>query len=165
MKERRRQARSSWPRRLWYSDGEFRRARWSRPTGAQGRGGRTGKGISFSHQKPYCGSWGENSLCSIFFYSFYWVFGIWSAAAPCQTLSVVCTIPICHNCPVRIGCHVPILKMRKRTREVSLHSITCLCVTAGPHIKCQSYLAHAHPACPGIIMGNRWPQWKHQCLW
>lgn len=41
-------------------------------------------------------------------------------------------IPISHNCPVRTGCHVPILKMRKLIREVNLHSITCLCVTAGP---------------------------------
>lgn len=163
MKERRRQVRSSWPRhslRWRVSEGKM-----TQVNDAEGQGGRIGKRISFSHQKPYCGSWGTYSLCSIFFYSFYWVFRIWSAAAPCQTFPVVSIIPISHNCPVRAGCQVPILKMRKLIREVDLHNITCLYVTAGPNMKCQSYLAHAHPARPGIIMGNHRPQWKHRCLW
>lgn len=70
---------------------------------------------------------GKDSLCSIFFYFFYWVFRIWSAAAPSQTFPCGDVSPVPHNCPLRKRYNIRILEMRKvEIREVDLHNITWL---------------------------------------
>lgn len=71
--------------------------------------------------------WGKESLCSIYFYFFYWDFRIWSAPAPCQHFLMVYIIPIPPRCPVREGHNLPILQVRKlEITEIDFRNITWL---------------------------------------
>lgn len=93
------------------------------------------------------------------------VFRIWLAPALCARLIVYIT-PAPHKCPVRDRYNFPILQKAKVELGRVTFTTSPACWLQDPRWKASLIwpviFPWHHPACPGIILGNHWPQWKHQ---